>query len=116
MLKRAVPRPDEAVEKPMRAGAIAPSRNTGEGDEAGYEGGMLPGWAATIFTPGDVIRDAFDVGRTWTWTAADPLCLGPLGIDPAESECEMEKVKRQICGEREVGWKDVGKNARIDHS
>ena len=67
----------------------------------------MPGWAAaTIFTPGDVIRDAFDVGRTWTveaWTAAaDPLCLGPLGIDPAESECEMEKVKRQICGRRWV--------------
>ena len=27
----------------------------------------------------------------------DPLCLGPLGIDPAESECETEKVKRRIC-------------------
>ena len=77
----------------------------------------MPGWAATIFTPGDVIRDAFDVGRTWTWTAADPLCLGPLGIDPAESECEMEKVKRQICGRRWelVGWtlgKMVGETPR----
>ena len=37
----------------------------------------------------------------------DPLCLGPLGIDPAESECEMEKVKRQIC--EEVGLMEIEK-------
>ena len=86
-----------------------------ESTKAEDEEGGMPGWAATIFTPGDVIRDAFDVGRTdGPWTAADPLCLGPLGIDPAESECEMEKVKRQICGDG--GWmkgtlgKMVGKN------
>ena len=44
-------------------------------------------------------------GRTVGLT--DPLCLGPLGIDPAESECEMEKVKRQIC--EEVSLMDIEK-------
>ena len=40
----------------------------------------------------------------------DPLCLGPLGIDPAESECETEKVEWQIC--EEVGLMVIEKNGR----
>ena len=53
-----------------------------------------PGCRGNHFHPGGRHqrgRDAFDAGR------ADPLCLRPLGIDPAESECETEKVKRRIC-------------------